>query len=715
MKTRMKPALPLSLSVPLALSLTLPPLALHAQEAQTIVVTGSTVARSVAEAPFAIGLIERESLRGAGPMVNLSEALARVPGLVVANRGNYAQDLQISSRGFGARAGFGVRGLRLIADGIPASGPDGQGQVSHYDLASAERIEVLRGPFSVLYGASSGGVISLVSAPVRETRGEAAVDFGSFGFVQRRVQGEAALADTADLRLLAQDLQTDGFRPHSSAERRLLTGRFGLREGTNELVISANALDQPADDPLGLNRAQFEADPRSTTPEATTYDTRKNTEQRQLGARWRWQPAEGALRELQLSAHGGQRRITQFLAIAPGTQANPRHGGGVIDFERRYRGTELRARWAFETLSLAAGVALDEQRDDRQGYENFTGTAAAPTALGVTGRLRRDEDNRATSRDAYLQAEWAPSPRWLASAGVRGGQVRLEARDRFLANGDDSGSREFDYVNPVAGFSWRAAGEGPRGLWLHGSVARGFETPTLLELAYRPDGSSGFNSALEAQTSRQGELGVKWRGAAASLDATLFTVRTEDEIGVASNAGGRAAFQNVGRTARQGLELAGRWQPSPAWQLAASATALSARYLDGFLACAGLPCSGATVPVPAGNRIAGTQRGSAWAELAWNTPGWGQLAFELRHGTPQVANDVNDERTPATTLAALSWRRALPLGGAFAGFTGEWLLRIDNLTDQRHAASVIVNEASRRYFEPGAPRQIMLSLRLRTP
>src|SRR3990167_3504059 len=129
-------------------------------QAADVVITGSARAQRVLDAPFAITAIDATALRDAGPMVNLSEVMAQVPGVVVNNRNNYAQDLQISSRGFGARAAFGVRGLRLYADGTPATMPDGQGQVAHFDLAGAQRIEVLRGPFSVLYGSNSGGVIA---------------------------------------------------------------------------------------------------------------------------------------------------------------------------------------------------------------------------------------------------------------------------------------------------------------------------------------------------------------------------------------------------------------------------------------------------------------------------------------------------------------------------------------------------------------------------
>ena len=196
---------------------------------QTIVVTGSLREAALLEAPYAITSIDAAALRSAGPMVNLSEALARVPGLVVANRNNYAQDLQISARGYGARAGFGVRGVRVYADGIPATMPDGQGQVAHFDLAGAQRVEVLRGPFSALYGNSAGGVIALVTAPATEGRAEAAVDTGSFGLAQGRLALALPLQGGFDLRASASQVDLGGFRPQSAAHRQLANLRLAGR------------------------------------------------------------------------------------------------------------------------------------------------------------------------------------------------------------------------------------------------------------------------------------------------------------------------------------------------------------------------------------------------------------------------------------------------------------------------------------------------------
>jgi iron complex outermembrane receptor protein len=674
---------------------------------ESVVITGSVGQRAADEAPYAITLIGRESLRNAGPQVNLSEALAQVPGLVVNNRSNYAQDLQISARGFGARAGFGVRGLRLYADGIPATGPDGQGQVSHVDIAGAQRVEVLRGPFSVLYGNSSGGVIAVFGAPAKAREVEVDVDGGSFGLAQARVAVATPLDGGFDLRASASTLRTEGFRPQSDANKTQGNVRVGWQGGGDSVTVLANVLDQPALDPLGLTRAQFDLGPDQTAQTALDFNTRKNTRQSQAGASWRHRFGEGALRDTQVAVFGGARHVQQWLAITPPTQTNVRHGGGVIAFDRLYHGIDARAHWTFGPVELVTGAALERQRDDRKGYENFIGTGAAQV-VGVTGRLRRDEIDSAQTQDVYAQGEWTLPADVLLVGGVRSGRVRLAARDAYLSNGDDSGNLAFHYTNPVLGLHWKPAA----GLNLHASLARGFESPTLGELAYRADGTGGFNTALKPQSSRQAEVGAKWRDGGLALDATLFDVATTDEIGVATNAGGRSAFQNIGRTQRRGLEAGLTWRPTGewnAWKLQLSGSVLRATYEDDFLVCAGIPCAAANVPVPAGNRIAGAPSGNAYAELAWAGGAWGELAVEVRGLGATAANDRNTDIAAGFATGSLRWVKGVPM--PVAGLRMEWPVRVDNVANRRYAGSVIVNDANGRYYEPGAPRSVLLSLR----
>jgi len=680
-----------------------------AGDAQTVVVTGSLRAQQVLDAPYAIGVVDAQTLRVSGPMVNLSESLQRVPGLTVANRNNYAQDLQISSRGFGARAGFGVRGLRLYTDGIPATMPDGQGQVAHFDLAGASRIEVLRGPFSVLYGNNSGGVIALFTAPATVREAELAFDAGSFGLRQERIALALPMDHGFDLRADLSRFDIDGFRPQSAADRTLGNVRLGWRGESDTVTLLVSGHDQSAQDPLGLTRQQYNADPLQTAAVATQFNTRKSIEQTQGGVNWQHRFGnEQGLVQTNVTAYLGTRSVTQYLAIPAATQTPPQHGGGVIDFDRDYNGIDARALLHFGQTDLVLGVNQERQVDDRRGYENFIGTPPNQT-LGVQGNLRRDETDRATSTDAYAQVETPLSSTWQLVGGVRSGQVKIEVDDHYIVlpgNGDDSGSVKYDYTNPVIGLRWRVAPQ-----WtLHASAARGTESPTLGELAYRPDSQPGFNFGLQAQTSRQFEVGSKWRSEAFDLDAAMFWIDTENEIGVATNAGGRSSFQNVGRTRRYGAEAGATWRLAPGLRAQANVTLLDATYRDSFLTCNAVPCAAPNVPVPAGNRIAGTQRVIGGAELAWRPGGVvpGEFAAEWHAQGSTPVDDLNSDFGAGFGVVGLRWSADLAVTPSG---TLQLLLRADNIFDVRYVGSVIVNEANKRFFEPGAPRNGLISLR----
>ena len=680
-----------------------------------VVVTGSARAQRVFDAPFAITVIDAAALRDAGPMINLSEAMARVPGIVVSNRNNYAQDLQISSRGFGARAAFGVRGLRLYADGIPASMPDGQGQVAHFDLAGAQRIEVLRGPFSALYGNSSGGVIALFSAPVKQAQTELALDAASFGLRQGRVSLATPLSGGFDLRASYADTAVEGFRPQSAAHRSLANVRLGWAGESDAVTLLLSDHKQRADDPLGLTAAQFGANPRQTTPEAMAFDTRKTIRQSQAGLNWRHSfVGAGLLRESQLTAYSGSRGVTQWQSITVAAQASAKSGGGVVDFDRNYSGVEGKLTLRLGETDVVLGLNRETLRDNRQGYENFT---TPPLVLGVTGKLRRDEINTATTTEGFVQARAPLAPGWDLTGGLRSGRVEMKTQDHFptpftAANPDDSGQMTYSYLNPALALRWSPAPD-----WaLHASAARGFESPTLGELAYSSGAAGGFNSTLQGQTSRQVELGAKWRRTDFELDGALFNADTANEIGVLSNTGGRSIYQNVGRTRRYGAELSGLWRVAPGWRLQAALSVLHAEYLDSFQTCAAAACPSVAVPkvtVAAGNRIAGTQRATGWGEAVWR-PGQvfsgvpGEVALEWRAQARTLANDTNSAAAAGYGLANLRWSGSLALGPSDAI---EVLARVDNLFDRAYVGSVIVNDGNQRFYEPGAPRSGLVSLR----
>jgi iron complex outermembrane receptor protein len=659
-----------------------------------VVVTATRTETRAQEVPAAITRLDGDALRAGRAQVNLSEGLGPVPGLLARDRQNYAQDVQISVRGFGARSTFGIRGVRVYVDDIPATLPDGQGQVTHIDLGTVGRVEVLRGPFSALYGNSSGGVINVsTAAPDSPPRVEVSAGVGSDG-LQRTAATASGTAGAIGYTLGASRFTTDGYRQHSAAERRLANARLAWKLGTDTcLTLVANHVDLPqAQDPLGLTRAQWAADPRGVDASAPAFDTRKTMQQTQGGLVL--EHGIDASNLLRVMVYQGHRTTTQFQAIPVATQANPLHPGGVIDLARDYEGADLRWRWKADTLTVIGGIAADALRERRQGGQNFIGTT-----LGVRGALRRDETNRVSNADPYLQAEWRPTPAWLVNAGLRRSRVSFSSADGYVTptNPDDSGAARYTATLPVLGASVAVSDT----VRVYATAGRGFETPTLNELAYRPNGATGLNFALQPATSRSLEAGLKARTADGSeLTLSVFETTTAREIVTQTNLGGRATFQNAGATRRRGLELSASTALGRDLQAQLAATWLDAVYRDGFLTCAATPCASATSRVNGGNRIPGIARTALFGSLAWQPAGGWRLALEGRALSRVWVNDLNTDAAAghATLAAAASHQQDL---GAWQLTTS---LRVDNLGDRRYAGSVIVNDGNGRFFEPAPGR-----------
>jgi len=634
-----------------------------AQE-DAVVVTATRVPQPSLEIPASVDRIYAEEIREGRAQVNLSESLGRVPGIVVQNRQNYAQDLQISSRGFGARSTFGVRGIRLIADGIPATMPDGQGQASTFALGSAERIEVLRGPFSALYGNAAGGVIAIdTEDPPAATTVEPSLSLGSYDTWKTALKlgGRNAVGEVSRF-------DTGGYREHSAATRDQLNAKLKLKD----LTLVANSLRQPdAQDPGGLTRAAFEADPRQASPTAEPFNTRKTVNQDQAGLRF--QHRLGGSRSLEATAYAGQREVRQFLGFAGDFGLS---SGGVVDLDRSYGGGALRF-FTGETARLSAGLEYERMEERRKGFVNDN---------GVAGALRRDEDGVVDSTDLFAQAEWRFAERWSAHGGVRTSRVEFRTSDYFIggANPDDSGARRYSATTPVAGLVFRPT----QLLSVYGNVGRGFETPTFAELAHQNTGS-GLNFALQPAKSRHAEIGAKAvLSNLARAGVALFDIEVTDEIVVDVNAGGRTTFKNAGRTERRGLELAAETLLPGPWDAQLAFTRLEATFED---------------PTNAGKLLPGVPRTQAYASLRYRRESYyAQLEAVRRSRVP--VNDANAQFADAYAVANLA-----------AGLVqrGErWRLtefvRIDNLADRNYAGSVIVNEGNSRFYEPAPGRNYLL-------
>ena len=653
------------------------------------------------DAPVSTSTIDLEQPQRAAS--RLATTLAPVPGLLARDRQNLAQDMQLSIRGFGARATFGVRGLRLVADGIPATMPDGQGQLSHFALQAGGTIEVLRGPFSALHGNSSGGVVEWRSAaPTPEPEWTVQADAGrdntrSLGM---RLRGSR---EALGYNLSVQRMRTDGYRDHSTAQRTLWHAKAAVDlGGAGRLDLVASRLDAPdARDPLGLTLAQAQATPTQAVAAAHAFDTRKSVLHQQLGVLHTLPLASGAL---QGTAWVGERRVGQVLAVPVAAQSNPLSAGGVIDLDDGFAGIDLRWSWQGEfagrAAELHAGIAHQQQRQHRRGYENFDGDG-----LGVRGVLRRDEHNRVRAFDQYAQAWWQWAPAWSLLVGARHSTIRFASRDHYVTAGnpDDSGAVDYGRTAPVVGLVHAPSAN----LRLYLSSGRGFETPTFNELSYRADGGAGLALELRPALSRNLELGGRWRNAAGAwLEAAVFRADTRDELAVARNIGGRSSFRNVASARRDGAELA-LGLPLPAgWALEAAYTTLDARFRNAFPVCSGAGCQKAGDWVPAGTRIPGVARHQAHLALQWRAQRWWARAEGWGVGAVSV-NDAGDEVAPGYALLSL----ALGWQGRAAGGQLDTFVRVDNLLDRAHIGSVIVNEGNRRYHEPGAGRGVQLGLR----
>lgn len=632
-----------------------------------------------------------------GPLAQLSEALNGIPGVVARDRQNYAQDTQLSIRGFGARSTFGVRGVRVLVDGVPATMPDGQGQLSHASLLSAQRVEVLRGPFSALYGNSSGGVVQVWSAdgaegdPWRLRLDTGSDNTVSAGAQLRGVQGPIRY------NVAANHFRTDGWRDHSQARRESVNARLGTDVGGGQLDLVLNYFDAPdAQDPLGLTRAQVRENPRQATAVATQYNTRKSVRQAQAGLVFTRTERAQTWRAM---GYAGQRSVEQYLAIPPGPQANPLHAGGVIDLDGDYGGLDARwawhGDWAGRPLDVVIGANADRQQQDRRGYENFVGDQ-----VGIKGRLRRDQSDRVENLDQFAQAWWQWAPRWSLLLGMRHSTVRFRSNDHYITAGnpDDSGSRRYEATTPVAGVVFRASDA-----WrLYASAGRGFETPTFNELGYRADGQAGLALDLSAARSRNLEVGSKWHGqSGAQVEAALFRADTDDELAVASNSGGRSTYRNIGRTRRQGAE-ASYVQPLGAQaDLTLAYTWIEATVRDPYALCAASGCN----TVTAGSRLPGVPSQQWNARLQYRPGPW-QWAAEVVASSDTVVNDLATERAPGYALLNLEMsRRWTTAQGTLRAFA-----RIDNALDQRYIGSVIVNDGNQRFFEPGPDRRYNVGL-----
>jgi iron complex outermembrane receptor protein len=636
-----------------------------------IVVTATRMRSSVREVARSISVIGQERIQNATQQLALDEALSVVPGLYMQNRYNFSQDLRLSLRGFGARSGFGIRGIRVYVDGIPETLPDGQAQVDSIDLGSAGSIEVLRGPASSLYGNAAGGVIAVETELGGMTPFvEGGVAGGELGFEKYQVKTGGSYG-TVDYLFNVSRQELDGYRAHSFSKGTLLNGKLGINLTEDDrLIVAMNHTDQPeSEDAGGINESELAADIRAARDLNVLFNAGEALSQQRIGVVYERDRQRGAL------------LLRNYYVWRDFSNELPFADGGAVDLQRFFYGVGAQYTphaMLPERLQLTIGADLDRQDDDRRRFDNNQ---------GVRGDLTFDQQERVDSAGVYLQAQYQMSDDLSMSAGLRYDQVTFDINDGFLQDGDDSGEIDFDELSPSAGLNYRFGEQ-----VVFGSFSRSFETPTTTELA-NPDSSGGFNAVLKPQLANNYELGVKGEQYGTYYELSVFHIDLTDELVPFELAAspGRTFYSNAGKSDRTGIETAFSWQHESGLSADLSWT-YSDFTFEEFVDESGSNFAGAELP--------GLPRHFGYAGVAYRTEGGLFARLESVYSGSLFADNANE--TEVDSYLVTNFRASREFA------SGNWLIRpylgVNNLFNERYYSNVRINAFGGRHYEPAPGR-----------
>ena len=663
-----------------------------------VVVTATRVEQNSFDLPVAIDVVDKKDIQDGQLQMTLSESLIRVPGITAQNRTNQSQDPQISSRGFGSRSSFGVRGIRVYVDGIPLTMPDGQGQPGVVDLAAIKSIEVMRGPFSALYGNSSGGVIQMLTKDAPKTlEVGGTVMFGSYD-TKRQILEAAGTAEQIEYLLNTSNFETDGYRDFSAGKKQQATAKFKFNiSDDTKLTTLINWFDQEAQDPIGLDRARaFNNSTRdNVVPAARFANTSVKRDHTQIG--FNLQHAFNDNNKITLTPYVGNRNNAQILTTTPTATTRATTSARLSEIDREFYGMD--ARWdnngklGHMPYDFTFGLTFGESKDNRLDTNVLS--------LGKpVNTPNRNEENISKNFDQYVQAKLGVTEKFDLHAGARHTKVKLEVNDKLLTlNGDNSGKVEYQKTTPVIGVVWKVN----PAFNLYANFGKGFETPTFIEAAF-DDVTGGVaskpNLALKPSESNNFELGAK----AFIPDNTqgnfnIFRITTKDEIIANRTVSGRSSYTNANDSKRTGAELSISSEFDNNISTFLSYSLLKAKFDSDYTTAGG-------TNIQSGNRIPGTYKTQLYGEIAWKYAPLGfSTAFEGRHNSKIYVNDTNTESAPSYTIFNI--RAGLEQN------VGKWqfkeYLRVENLFDKEYIGSVRINDANLP-FEPAAGRNYLLGL-----
>jgi iron complex outermembrane receptor protein len=646
--------------------------------------------------PLAIGVLDGAAIRRAQLTTGLDESLSRLPGVVVLNRYNYSLDQRISLRGAGSRANFGLRGVKVLLDGVPQTLPDGQSQLTNLELGLIERVEVLTGSSGALYGNASGGVLAFSTGMPRSPLGvRLRATGGAFGTFKWSSAVEGVAGRASGL-MAVSSLRTDGFRQHGKAEVHQWFGKLDLTlSERSTLGIRASAAHAPhAENPGALTLAEYQTRRDSAAGTSILRGADKDVRQQQLSIRYRWLDGAGA--EAELMVFGLRRDLANPLAAPPPAPALPTEGT-YNRIDRAAGGARLSGTLPIGRAAapprLTLGVDIQAMRDDRR---NERSDAGAPTGVVLT-----DQRETVLEVGPFLQAHWPLSGRLDLLGAARFDRLRFRVADRFLTDGiDNSGERVMESVSGSLGLSLTPS----RGVTVYANTATSFESPTTTELVNQANGTAGFNTDLGPQRTHSVELGSRGiLGAGLDYSVAVFTSRIRDAIIQAREQDGRAFFRNAGTVKNRGIEAGLGAAPRSWLRLRGAWTFADYRFAEYRIP------NGAVTDTLDDNRLAGVPRHFFRATATVLAGRWTFEADQTTAGE-MFADDRNTQRVEGWGAGVTSVRASARVT------TGRVLLEpfaaLNNLFDRRYVGSVNINGAFGRVLEPAPGRNGYLGVEI---
>jgi len=638
------------------------------KELEPVTISSSRFLAKDIQTPLSITVIDQSRLQVGQSKLSLFESLGAIPGVFAMNSENFAQDLRISIRGFGARASFGIRGIKIISDGIPESIPDGTAKVGNLDVGTMERMEVIKGPSSGLYGNASGGVISIFSENAKENFAEFQANVGAFGLQRYQFKTGQQVGKIMYF-ISASRLLSTGYREHSSIERNFLNGKLVFNfNDKNKLTFLANYIDSPrAEDPGALIQSEIDKNRQQARPQNITFDASETFKQKRIALIY--DHIFNAKHQLNVRGFYLNRDFGNKQAIQP---------SGQIVFNRDFSGGGFNYQFTTKNYRLKTGLDFENQRDNRQRFDNLA---------GEKGLLRLDQIEEFRNIGVFLLQEFLIFPKLKLAVNTRFDDIRLQVTDKFLSDGNQSAMQSFQRLSPMAGLSFSPTLSSS----IFANVSTNFETPSLNDLTNNPTGMGGFNPDLSPQKSRNFELGYKGiLGKKFRADVSVFYIEVQDEIVPyqLANQIGRTYFRNAGLSERKGLEMGLTYKILAGLTLFFNYTYSDFQYKS-YQTTAGKFD---------GNMLPGIPKHNIYGEIRY-FPRIGIYAIaQVRSISKLYADDANltTNTSYATVNLRLGYRKQLN------HLVVEPFIGINNLFNEIYNANIQINATANRYFEPAS-------------